>query len=546
MRARFAARPNVVTSPIRALWLATIVALAFLAVSAQLVRLAALRQGAMRIEAAAPIAESYARPDLIDRNGRLLATDLEGHSLYADPALILDRDEVIERLVETLPDLDTVALKRQLGDRSRRFVWVRRGLTPGQAQRVHDLGLPGLGFRREPIRTYPTGRLAGHILGGVNIDNRGLSGLERYIDEAVGVEAALSAPDADRPPVRTTIDLGVQHSLEEELSAAVARYSAAGASAVIMDVENGQVLGAASLPDVDPSRPDEAQQPDRIDRLRIGTYELGSIFKIMTVAMALDDGVVTLDSVFDVRVPLTIGRYLIRDLHPAGRPLTVREIFVHSSNVGAGRIALATGADRQRAFLARLGLAEPMRTEVGPITAPQLPDRWDTSALVTISYGHGIAVAPLQFAAAAATLVNGGRRVAPTFVVRSGLLASRLQPAERVIRPQTSAMIRELLRRNVTQPGGTGRRADVPGYEVGGKTGTADIAANGGYRERAVIASFLAAFPMSAPRYVLLVTIHEPKPSAETNGQVTAGLNAAPVAARIIARAAPLLGLVAR
>jgi cell division protein FtsI (penicillin-binding protein 3) len=546
MRARFAARPNVVTSPIRALWLATIVALAFLAVSAQLVRLAALRQGAMRIEAAAPIAESYARPDLIDRNGRLLATDLEGHSLYADPALILDRDEVIERLVETLPDLDTVALKRQLGDRSRRFVWVRRGLTPGQAQRVHDLGLPGLGFRREPIRTYPTGRLAGHILGGVNIDNRGLSGLERYIDEAVGVEAALSAPDADRPPVRTTIDLGVQHSLEEELSAAVARYSAAGASAVIMDVENGQVLGAASLPDVDPSRPDEAQQPDRIDRLRIGTYELGSIFKIMTVAMALDDGVVTLDSVFDVRVPLTIGRYLIRDLHPAGRPLTVREIFVHSSNVGAGRIALATGADRQRAFLARLGLAEPMRTEVGPITPPQLPDRWDTSALVTISYGHGIAVAPLQFAAAAATLVNGGRRVAPTFVVRSGLLASRLQPAERVIRPQTSAMIRELLRRNVTQPGGTGRRADVPGYEVGGKTGTADIAANGGYRERAVIASFLAAFPMSAPRYVLLVTIHEPKPSAETNGQVTAGLNAAPVAARIIARAAPLLGLVAR
>jgi cell division protein FtsI (penicillin-binding protein 3) len=492
------------------------------------------------------MAECSARPDVIDRNGRLLATDLEGHSLYADPALILDRDEVIERLVETLRDLDTVALKRQLGDRSRRFVWVRRGLTPGQAQRVHDLGLPGLGFRREPIRTYPTGRLAGHILGGVNIDNRGLSGLERYIDEAVGVEAALSAPDADRPPVRTTIDLGVQHSLEEELSAAVARYSAAGASAVIMDVENGQVLGAASLPDVDPSRPDEAQQPDRIDRLRIGTYELGSIFKIMTVAMALDDGVVTLDSVFDVRVPLTIGRYLIRDLHPAGRPLTVREIFVHSSNVGAGRIALATGADRQRAFLARLGLAEPMRTEVGPITAPQLPDRWDTSALVTISYGHGIAVAPLQFAAAAATLVNGGRRVAPTFVVRSGLLASRLQPAERVIRPQTSAMIRELLRRNVTQPGGTGRRADVPGYEVGGKTGTADIAANGGYRERAVIASFLAAFPMSAPRYVLLVTIHEPKPSAETNGQVTAGLNAAPVAARIIARAAPLLGLVAR
>jgi cell division protein FtsI (penicillin-binding protein 3) len=270
------------------------------------------------------------------------------------------------------------------------------------------------------------------------------------------------------------------------------------------------------------------------------------VFKIITVAMALDYGLATLDTVYDVRVPLSFGRFLIRDLHPAGRPLTVREIFIRSSNVGAGQLALAAGADRQRAFLARLGLVEPMRTEAGPVTPPQLPRRWGTPELITISYGHGIAVAPLQFAAAAAALVNGGRRIAPTFVVRPGFVRAGLEPGERVVEEQTSAMIRELLRRNVTQAGGTGRRADVPGYEVGGKTGTAEIAGSGGYREHAVVASFLAAFPISAPRYLLLVTINEPKPSEETRGQITAGFNAAPVAARIIARAAPLVGLVPR
>jgi cell division protein FtsI (penicillin-binding protein 3) len=544
MGATSTARPGGPTSPVRALWVATLMAVAVLAVGGQLVRLAATKQGTtLRLQAAEPIAESHARPDIVDRNGRLLATDLEGHSLYADPALVLDRDQVVERLAEVLPDLDRAGLNRQLADRSRRFVWIRRGLTPGLAQRIHNLGLPGLGFRREPIRTYPAGRLAGHVLGGVSIDNRGLSGLERHIDEAIGVEATLGAFDPARAQVRTTIDIGVQHGIEEELAAAIARYSAAGASAVILDVDSGEVLGAASFPEIDPARPVEAQAADRIDRLRAATYELGSIFKTVTMAMAFELGVVSPDAVVDVRVPLRVGRFLIRDLHPAGRPLTVREVFIRSSNVGAGRIALAVGVDRQRAFLERLGLTETMRTEAGPITPPQLPGRWDTSALVTISYGHGIAVAPLQFAAAAAALVNGGRRVAPTFIVRTGFLASGLSASDRVIAHETSAMIRELLRRNVTQSGGGGRRADVAGYEVGGKTGTAEIAANGAYQERAVIASFLAAFPMGAPRYVLLVTIHEPRPSEETRGQITAGQTAAPVAARIIARTAPLLGL---
>jgi len=544
MRERWPRRPPGAASAVRALWIATTIAVAFLVIGGQLLRLAAMKPESLRLQVASePVAESHSRPDIVDRNGRLLATDLEGHSLYADPALVLDRDLVVERLAGILADIDVAGLKRQLADRSRRFVWVRRGLTPGLAQRIHDLGLPGLGFRREPIRTYPAGRLAGHVLGGVSIDNRGLSGLERHIDEVFGVEPTLGTFDANRPQVRTTIDIGVQHSIEEELAAAVARHSAAGASAVILDVESGEVLGAASLPEANPARPAEAQEAFRIDRLRTATYELGSIFKTVTIAMALELGIVSPDTIVDVRVPLRVGRFLIRDLHPAGRPLTVREVFIRSSNIGAGRIALATGVERQRAFLQRLGLTEPMRTEAGPVAPPQLPNPWGTSALVTVSYGHGIAVAPLQFAAAAAALVNGGYRVTPTFIVRSGYLASGLSPTDPVIAPETSATIRGLLRRNVTQPGGSGRRADVAGYEVGGKTGTAEIAANGSYQETAVVASFLAVFPTSAPRYLLLVTIQEPRPSAETQGEITAGHTAAPVAAKIIARAGPLLGL---
>jgi cell division protein FtsI (penicillin-binding protein 3) len=349
-----------------------------------------------------------------------------------------------------------------------------------------------------------------------------------------------AAAAGQKPPVRLSLDLGAQHSLEAELTSAVARHQAEGAAGVVMDVATGEVLAAASIPEIDPSHPSQSLDESRLDRLAAGTYELGSIFKAMTVAMALEAGTATLDKIYDVRATLHAGPYVIHDLHGADRPLSVSEIFIHSSNVGAGLIALDVGAERQRAFLARLGLIEAIRTEAGPVAAPTLPGRWGQAETITIAYGHGLAVAPLQFAAAAAALVNGGFKVTPRFVA----LPPAAEPASsRVLSPETSAALRELMRRNVTSPYGTGRQADVPGYEVGGKTGTAEMPGRGGYRKNAVISSFLAAFPMSAPRYIVLIMLYEPKATAETKGQITAGVNAAPTAGRVIARVAPILGL---
>ena len=526
--------------PSRGLLITAAVALAFAAVAGQLVRLAASGRPAVTLNLSEAIAKSYARPDLLDRNGRLLATDIAAPSLFADPALVLDRNEMIEKLVQILPDLDEKELRRSLSDRGRRFVWVRRGLAPGTAQRIHDLGLPGLAFRRELRRAYPAGSLAGHTLGSVDVDNKGLAAIERYVDEVVGLEPVHSATPTDRPPVRLSLDLGVQHALDDELADASRRYRARGAAAVVLDVVSGEVLAAASLPGVDPSRSVEVLDAGRLDKLAGGTYELGSIYKTMTIAMALDAGRAKLDTRVDVRVPLTAGRFTIKDLHPAGRPLSVAEVFLHSSNVGAGLLALDAGSERQRAFLAALGLTAPMRTELGPVAPPLVPERWERAQTITIAYGHGLAVAPIQFAAAAAALLNGGHRVTPTFLRRA---PEEVSPGPRVISEETSARIRELMRRNVTDRAGTGRRADVPGLRVGGKTGTAELPGRGGYRRNAVISSFLAAFPMDAPRYLTLLMLFEPKPTPETLGQVTAGANAAPATGRLIARIAPLLGV---
>ena len=533
------ARGAGVSAP-RALAVGVCMALAFLAVSAQLVRLAAMGQPEARVALPRPFAETYARPDIVDRNGRLLATDVATPTLYADSSLILDADEVIERLTNILPDLAAKVLRPALTDRSRRFVRLRRGLAPATAQRIHDLGLPGLYFRDEPKRVYPAGALAGHVLGQVSADNKGLSGIERHIDDSLGSAGAPGALAGQNAPVRLSLDLGAQHTLEAELQAAVARHQAQGAAGVVMDAATGEVLAAASIPEIDPAHPAQSLDEGFLDKLATGTYELGSVFKSMTIAIALEAGTATLDKVYDVRATLHAGPYVIRDLHAAGRPLSVREIFIYSSNVGAGLMALELGAERQRAFLARLGLVDAIRTEAGPITAPNLPAAWGQAETITIGYGHGLAVAPLQFTAAAAALVNGGFRVKPTFLAPT---AANVARALRVLRPETSAAMRELMRSNVTSPYGTGRQADVPGYEVGGKTGTAEIPGQGGYRESAVISSFLASFPMSAPRYVVLIVLYEPRPTAETKGQITAGVNAAPTAGRLIARVAPILGI---
>lgn len=511
-------------------------------IGVQILRLAVVepRADGAHVHSAEPAARSHARPDIVDTRGQIVATDVAAPSLYADPALLLDLDEVIEKLLVTLPGLDETELRKSLSDRARRFAWIRRGLAPIEAQRVHDLGLPGLAFRREPKRVYPAGNAVGHLLGQVSVDNRGIAGLERYIDETVGTDQVSGASPSRFAAVRLSLDLGVQHTVADELRQAMSRYLASGAAGLVMDISTGEIVAAVSLPSIDPNRPMEALDPSRADKLQGGVFELGSIFKAFTVAMALDEGTATLDKAYDTTRPIEIGRYTITDLHPSARPLSVRDIFIRSSNVGAGLLALESGADRQLVFLARLGLTESMRTEAGPVSPPLLPKRWDRIETVTIAYGHGLAVAPLQFAAAAASLLNGGRRVKPT------LLAGAKPSGEQILKPSTSSALRELMRFNVTSASGTGRRAEAHGYEVGGKTGTAEMPGKKGYQKGAVIASFLAAFPMDAPRYLTIVSLFEPQPVAETQGATTAGVNAAPLSGRIIARIAPVLGVLPR
>lgn len=511
----------------------------FTSIAFQLARLAASGSGDMVATLTEQTPRSLARPDIVDRGGRLFATDVEMPSLYADPSLVRGVDHLSERLQTVLPDIDRAELRRVLSDRNRRFAWIRRGLSPRLAQEVHDLGLPGLAFRTELRRAYPLERLGGHVLGAVNVDNRGAAGIERFIDEGLSADPAHGRPFNAGLPVRLTLDLGVQHALEDELHDAMRRYGAKGAAGLVMDVRTGEMMAASSLPGLDPSRPTELMDPARRDKIQGGTYELGSIFKIITVAMGLEGGKTKLDTVFDVTKPLTAGRFTIRDVHPAGRPLTTSEILIRSSNVGAGLIALEEGPERQKAFLDKLGLTSAMRTEVGPVAPPQLPPRFGRAEQITVSYGHGLAVAPIQFAAAVAALINGGTAVTPTFISGQGGASDGV----RIVSQETSRDLNALLRRTVSEPNGTGRRADVPGYRVGGKTGTAELPGRGGYQKKAVISSFLGAFPMDDPQYLTLLMLFEPTGNEETGGEVLAGRNAAPAAGRVISRIAPLLGV---
>jgi cell division protein FtsI (penicillin-binding protein 3) len=513
---------------------------AFAEVAIHLLTLAAGHQTDVTLAVSEPVATSFSRPDIVDRNGRLLATDLEAPSIYADPGVVLDRDELVEKLATVLPDIDQKDLLRALSDRSRRFIWVRRGVSPKIAQRVHDLGLPGLSFRYELKRAYPAGSLAGHVLGSVNVDNRGLTGIEKYIDESVGADPVHAAVLSTRTPVRLSLDIGVQHALEDELDDAQKKYGSGAAAGIVLNVKTGEVLASASLPRVNPAWPSQALDDKYLDRMAAGTYELGSVFKTLTIAMALDEGLAKPDTMIDVRKPLEVGRFTVTDYHASNRPLSVTEVFTHSSNIGAGMLALQAGPEKFEGFLRKFGMLSPLKTEEGPVAVPQLPPKWGKASTITISYGHGLAVAPLQFAAAAATILNDGKPVHPTFLKRYG---GDLADEKPLVTRATSRNMARLMRLNVTAPDGTGKEADVPGYRVGGKTGTADVPGRGGYSSKSVISSFLGAFPMDDPQYLTFVILFDPKGTKETKGQHTAGYTAAPVAGRLIARIAGQLGV---
>ena len=522
----------------RGLAVVTLLLAAFLTVGIQLTRLGLKGTTAIRSDPVETVTRNVARPDIIDRNGRLLATDIALPSLFADPRRVLDKDEVVEKLAGVLPGIDQRGLLSGLNDKTRRFVWIKRGMTPAEAAKVHDLGLPGLSFRDELRRVYPAGEDAGHVLGFVDVDNRGAGGIERYIDAQNLFDLTDGAGRSDRPPLALSLDLAVQHSLHAELEQAIGDYHAAAAAGLVLDVQTGEVLADVSLPDYAAGNAAASLESNRLDRIEGGTFELGSVFKTITLAMAEDAGVLKPDKTYDTSLPLQVGAFSIDDFHPTRRQLTAEEVFLHSSNIGAAMMAEDVGETRMHAFFDRLGLTTPLTTELGRAALPQLPQRWGKLTTMTMSYGHGIAVAPLQFAAAAAGLVSGGR-VQPTFLKP----ASSAKAGGALVAATTGDFLRLLMRHNVTNPEGTGKRAAVPGYDVGGKTGTADIPGKGGYGHQGVLSSFLAVWPIRQPRYLSYIMIWAPQATEADKGQTAAGLTAAPVTARVISRISPLLGL---
>jgi cell division protein FtsI (penicillin-binding protein 3) len=479
------------------------------------------------------------RPDLVDRNGQVLATDIKTASLYSEPRRIIEIDEAIEKLATVIPDIDYSDAYRKL-DSDAGFVWLRRQLSPKQQAEIMQLGIPGFGFRTEKRRFYPGGPTASHILGLVNIDNKGIAGIEKYIDDQglADLQATGLATAGDLKPVKLSIDLRVQHIVRDELVKAMERFRTIGAAAVVLDANTGEVMGMASLPDFDPNNPYNALKKDRLNRMTAGIYEMGSTFKTFTVAMGLDSGKVDIEDTFDASRPISIGGFTIHDYHAKRRPLTVPEVFIYSSNIGAAKIAETIGIQGHRDFLTKIGLLTRMDTELPEVATPEQPEQWKLLNSITISFGHGVATTPLQTAVAGAAMVNGGKLIEPTFLVRSQAEADKL--AKQVISEQTSAQMRYLFRLNVEH--GSGHKADVPGYYVGGKTGTAEKIVNGRYSNDKRFNAFLAAFPCNNPQYVVLVILDEPKPE-KPGMYATAGMNAAPTVAAIVRRAAPLLGV---
>lgn len=511
---------------LRALMIAGAMSVVFMLVAGK-GALAALQSPADTGGVSAAFSEPTRRADIIDRNGELLATSVDVYSLFADPRAIWDAKETAAALVEIFPELKLETLEKRLSNRDRAFAWIKRGLTPRQREAVFILGLEGLGFRKESSRAYPRGTLAGHTLGYVGNDGEGLGGMEYALEDRLA---------AGGEPVQLTLDSGVQFMLEAELADAAAQYEAIGAAGVVLSARTGEVHALASWPPLDPNRAKEipSSDPARLDRAVGAVYELGSVFKPLTVAAGIETGAILPTDQFDVKTPLTISGFTINDDHPIYGTADVTKILSESSNIGTVKIAEQIGARRHKEFLTRLGLLNRAGIELAGSAKPLNPENWTELANATISYGHGISVSPLAFASAYSALANGGE-IAPTTLI---INEERPEPS-RVMSAPTAAVVVAMLREAVVN--GTGEQAEVAGYRVAGKTGTAEKPIRGGYSDTLNVNSFAALFPADSPEYVVLVVLDEPKAGA--TGGATAAWNAAPTAGRVIERIAPILGV---
>lgn len=476
------------------------------------------------------------RADIVDRNGIILATNLTSPALGVRPKLIADPVEAAANITAILPELSRTSVLNKLRS-SRHFLYLKRNLTPTQVWQINALGYPGLVLEKAEKRIYPQGSLVSHVLGFVNVDNEPQAGVEKFFNDH------LSNPLRSHEPLVLSLDGRVQHILRSELKTAVDRFSAKGASGIVMDVNSGEILAMTSLPDFEPNQPIDPTLDHMSNRNIQAVYELGSGFKAFTVAMALDSGVTSLQGQYDATEPLRVAGFSIRDDHAKERWLSVPEVFTYSSNIGSALMARDIGPERQKAYLERLGMFEKTAIELSGAVRPLLPRQWGEVESMTVSYGHGIAVTPLHLVSGIASIVNGGRLI-PATLLRQGEAVNMVENKrnfKRVISADTSRKMRQLMRLAVEY--GTGGNARVEGYLVGGKTGTAEKASAGGYDKKALLSSFVGVFPMDNPRYVIFAMLDEPQGIKETLGFASAGWTAAPVVGNVIERIGPLLGV---
>ena len=476
-------------------------------------------------------AEKLPRSDIVDRNGEVVATSLMTASVFANPKELKNIPEVAHNLAKTLR-MDEKLLTKRL-NKGKSFVWIKRNLSPLEQNQVNRLGIPGLYFQPEERRVYPYGNLLSHALGYVGMDNKGQAGIEREFDEK------LREGMPNNAPLAISIDVRLQAMMRDEMAKSVREFNAIGATGVILDIKSGELLSMVSLPDFDPHKPSKGADEAKFNRATLGTYEMGSTFKSFTMAMGLDYGVTNMKSGYDTSHPLKIATFTITDAHPEARFLTVPEIYAYSSNIGTAKMALDIGTKRQKAFLDKIGMLKPIEIEFPEKASPQFPRDWKEINTVTIAYGHGISVTPLHLVRGIATLVNGGTLERLTLLKDGNKNHAQ---GERIISENTSQNLRRLMRLVVDH--GTGSKADVAGYRVGGKTGTAEKVQTGGkYNPNAKMASFISVFPVDEPKYVVLVMIDEPKGDKSTYGFATGGWISAPVVGRVIARMGPMYGI---
>ncbi len=481
--------------------------------------------------APAPSTGPRTRATITDRNGEILAVSLPTAGLYANPKEMMDTAEAARRLKSVLPRLDLDVVRARLGS-EKQFVYLARGISPREQMAVNNLGIPGIYFQPTERRRYPQGRVAAHVVGGVDVDAKGVAGVERFFDQRLR---------EDPTPLRLSLDVRVQAVVRDELARSMAEFQAIGACGIVFDVRTGEVVAMVSLPDYDANKPGEARNEERFNRAVTGMYEPGSTFKLQTAAMSLDSGAGHLWNSYDAGHDIKIGRFTIQDFQGKHRALSFPEVIAYSSNLGAAHMAQAVGGERQRSWLQAMGMFTRVGIELPeqgqPIVQPAA--NWKEIATMTVGFGHGIAVSPLHVVRGTAAIANGGIVLKPTILAVEPGTTTR--EGTRVMQQSTSDTLRKLMRLVVTD--GYGKPADVPGYFVGGKTGTAEKTTAHGYKKHANISAFMSVFPMSAPRYAVYFMLDEPKGNASTGGYSTAGAVSAPGAGRVIARIGPMLGL---